>query len=568
MKKKKLILFVAFAASITFSGALQAQVTIGSNATPDGNAILDLKNTADANASTKGLLLPRVELDSTELATPLTAHVKGMAVYNTKTSKDVTPGYYYNNGAKWVRIADAAMLTPEPWYNVATHAGATANTQDIYQMGRVGIRTDKPLGKAGLHVSERKDPSSATADYYNGILIQRYTETERDANFSLSAAENGLTIFNTTTGCYNMWIWNTATSTGAWTPLCGEKLGVVEFSDCSTIKVIGKYLSDQSLNEQTVHIDVPVKVTALGTYSYTTNVVNGVQFSAVGVFTQLGIQTISLRPSKISGTPSVGPHIYAVTIGSTTSGNVVCNNVSVEFTNRSTSTMRILNFYNNSDGDDISGGGHVPMDNVGFWLTGTNTIGAATTALSYSGTAAIQIVNADAGDPSLAQLQGHLTSGVSVIFAGALSKSESGAANLIKEWKERTGGVVIALADKGLEAGLTDMLGYYLDEGNTSSGVVTNATTYPEFFGAGKPFPSIGEGLNIGYDGTACGSISSNQGGPFIFSGANSAGYADLLNRVVIFGDHFGDDSDAQAINFSRLLVNVFSWAIKVAPIP
>jgi hypothetical protein len=38
----------------------------------------------------------------------------------------------------------------EPWYNVATNKGATANTQDIYQMGNVGIGISTPTTK--LHV--------------------------------------------------------------------------------------------------------------------------------------------------------------------------------------------------------------------------------------------------------------------------------------------------------------------------------------------------------------------------------------------------------------------------------
>lgn len=69
---------------------------------PDSNALLDLKNQAD-NSSTKGLLLPRVALSSTTLATPMSQHVAGMSVYNTATADDVMPGYYINDGTKWVR---------------------------------------------------------------------------------------------------------------------------------------------------------------------------------------------------------------------------------------------------------------------------------------------------------------------------------------------------------------------------------------------------------------------------------------------------------------------------------
>ncbi len=86
----------------SFSVAL-AQVKVGDNPNViNANAVLDVESTD------KGLLLPRVELTSTANAAPLTAHVAGMAVYNTATAGDVTPGFYFNDGAQWVAIADAA----------------------------------------------------------------------------------------------------------------------------------------------------------------------------------------------------------------------------------------------------------------------------------------------------------------------------------------------------------------------------------------------------------------------------------------------------------------------------
>jgi hypothetical protein len=100
---KQVLLAVTLLAS---SMALEAQVTIGSNNKPDFNALLDLKGNVDGSSS-KGLLLPRVALSSTTLASPLTAFVKGMTVYNTAIAGDVTPGYYYSDGSKWIRLVNA-----------------------------------------------------------------------------------------------------------------------------------------------------------------------------------------------------------------------------------------------------------------------------------------------------------------------------------------------------------------------------------------------------------------------------------------------------------------------------
>ena len=100
MKKILLSIVMAFAC-ICFTN-LKAQVTIGSNSTPDANAVLDL-----ISSGSKGLLLPRLALSATNLASPLSAHTAGMTVYNTATTSGtyaVTPGLYYNDGTKWVRL--------------------------------------------------------------------------------------------------------------------------------------------------------------------------------------------------------------------------------------------------------------------------------------------------------------------------------------------------------------------------------------------------------------------------------------------------------------------------------
>ena len=171
MKKNLFTLVLIVVAANLVS--LKAQVTIGSNDQPDGNALLDLKNKTDGSAD-KGLLLPRVALKATNDFSPLTEHVKGMAVYNTAIAgiapNNVTAGYYYNDGTQWVRLADAAT---EPWNNVATQAGATSNTQDIYQMGKVGINTSSPnstLTVNGSYAGKYRTVSVSTAidatDFY------------------------------------------------------------------------------------------------------------------------------------------------------------------------------------------------------------------------------------------------------------------------------------------------------------------------------------------------------------------------------------------------------------------
>jgi hypothetical protein len=72
---------------------------VGINSTgnaPNTNAGLDV------DFSNKGVLIPRVALTNTASFLPLSAHVAGMIIYNTATTGDVKPGFYYNNGFNWV----------------------------------------------------------------------------------------------------------------------------------------------------------------------------------------------------------------------------------------------------------------------------------------------------------------------------------------------------------------------------------------------------------------------------------------------------------------------------------
>lgn len=94
---KKLYLTLALAL-ITSAGFAQSKIG-GTNPDINPNAILELDSETN-----KGLLLPRVELQSSTLAAPLAAHVEGMTVYNTVTAGDVVPGFYYNDGTKWSQM--------------------------------------------------------------------------------------------------------------------------------------------------------------------------------------------------------------------------------------------------------------------------------------------------------------------------------------------------------------------------------------------------------------------------------------------------------------------------------
>jgi len=68
----------------------------------------------DFQSKSRGLLLPRVPLAATNLATPLSAFAAGMIVYNTATAGTgntaVSPGFYYSTNTQWVRLTSSSEV--------------------------------------------------------------------------------------------------------------------------------------------------------------------------------------------------------------------------------------------------------------------------------------------------------------------------------------------------------------------------------------------------------------------------------------------------------------------------
>ncbi len=100
----KINFYIFLFASLTQS--ISGQVGVGTS-DPNPSALLDL------TSSDKGLLIPRISLTQTTEAQPLQAHVPGMLIYNLADTLDVRPGYYINDGIKWISISEAIMTVDE-----------------------------------------------------------------------------------------------------------------------------------------------------------------------------------------------------------------------------------------------------------------------------------------------------------------------------------------------------------------------------------------------------------------------------------------------------------------------
>lgn len=182
-------------AGLLLGGTAFAQQGIGTN-NPNPDAALDI------STPTKGLLMPRVALTATNSPAPLSANVEGMTVYNTATAgtapNDVTPGYYFNDGTQWVKVADASLVGTDPditddaWVddpaNSQVHLGTLSDGATTRPVGtEVVIKDD---GKVGIGTATPSDQLDIFAAVRPKIAFSQGSELRkfRVGRFAVASA--------------------------------------------------------------------------------------------------------------------------------------------------------------------------------------------------------------------------------------------------------------------------------------------------------------------------------------------------------------------------------------------
>lgn len=150
---KKIILSASFVFALLATSNTFAQQGFGTNQ-PHKSAAVEIVS------SKRGLLIPRVELRETTNEAPVINPATSLFVYNTATANDVTPGFYYWDGAKWVRFISSnteRTITVSEGDNVVVKIDTTTpNTTDY----KVSVKGGNKEGQVLVTKIDNTDPAN------------------------------------------------------------------------------------------------------------------------------------------------------------------------------------------------------------------------------------------------------------------------------------------------------------------------------------------------------------------------------------------------------------------------
>lgn len=235
MNKFVLASYLLFLISAVPPGVFSQNVAInGSGAVPDASAMLDI------SSSNKGLLIPRVTLQSTTDITTIPSPANSLIVYNTNPSMTGgTVGYWFYDASipRWIQLNSGWVLSgntltgtlpssPDQWIGTSNAADWIIKTNNAERMrvlsdGKVGVKTPNPASTLDVNgsVAFREGESLVLSNGANNDVVIDTNSfirvTGPTAAFSISGFAGGsngrlITLYNTTS--QPMTIINNATS--------------------------------------------------------------------------------------------------------------------------------------------------------------------------------------------------------------------------------------------------------------------------------------------------------------------------------------------------------------------
>lgn len=186
MNKKLLLITI----SLILSGFhLFGQAKIGDNPTIiNPNSVLELES------SNQGVLMPRVALVQTTNPMPLTQHIAGMTLYNISLLNDVVPGFYYNDGTKWVKISQALTVVNGLSSTTNNEIKLGGNLSEPTTIGTTSLNT---LAITGLQQGNGEMDSVVLVDPSTGVLKKSSISSLIIEKQIIHVADDGDVLFNT-----------------------------------------------------------------------------------------------------------------------------------------------------------------------------------------------------------------------------------------------------------------------------------------------------------------------------------------------------------------------------------
>ncbi|MBK5723022.1 hypothetical protein JGH11_19315 [Dysgonomonas sp. Marseille-P4677] len=296
----KLLLLTAI---IWISPTMYAQVTIGGNTPPEKAALLEIKDKKAATyggetSTTGGLLLPRVILvDRNELFPFFDSALQGNNDYENIQKPAHTGLMVYHIGGNNL-AAGAYLWNGEEWKKIEETMGKADLTIVCSNIKVLGSYVEGQSMTSGNYL-EIKVTVNKPGSYNimgttgNNYIFLATGEFHIAGEYTIIATAQGTPQ---TAGTDNITLVNFGEEID---PTCKPPVIVASnIADynllCSSTVVKGIYKVNQPLNVNTNYLELSIYVNSTGSYSISSNTVDGISFYGTGEFTSIGPQTIKV----------------------------------------------------------------------------------------------------------------------------------------------------------------------------------------------------------------------------------------------------------------------------------
>lgn len=202
--KKNIIIIAAIGVMLSATTIVRAQTgRVGIN-TDIPNATLDVAGVPADITKTDGLIAPRLKGSELKAKDALyTAPQTGAIVYvneallpaatTAKTVNVTAVGYFYFDGVQWVALKSGGAGGAEPWRVQNTATEATANTQNIYQTGKVAVGTGFDAAVSGYQFEVAGGYRMQTSDGTSTFGTMSTDASKAVSTYSGNATNTALT---------------------------------------------------------------------------------------------------------------------------------------------------------------------------------------------------------------------------------------------------------------------------------------------------------------------------------------------------------------------------------------